>query len=426
MASLRWLRTYLPPILILLAGGGLFAVLVATRPEPPAQEEQESVWVVDAKAVSPRSQSPTLSLYGRLESPREATRAAAVAADVEEVAVREGHMVEKGALLVRLEAGDLRDQLAQRRADLAEIKARIAEAKAEHRADEAALEERKALVDLAKRAVDRAEKLAGRDLGSQAEVDAAREARRRAELELVRQRLQVENFPALLNRLEAQRKRVAAQVAQAQRDLSRTRVEAPFRARITGVEVSPGDRVRPGDALVSLYDPGALEVRATIPASDVGTVRRALEAGREIPAEVQVDGRTLRALLDRFGGRSPQEAGGVEALFRVRDEAPAELPLGRFAELTVEMPARKRVAAVPYSALYDHDRIYVVRDGRMVGMAVERVGQRAVSGGPNLALVRAPQLREGDRVVTTQLPTAMEGLRVRVQDSREPARAEVP
>lgn len=416
MKALHRLRPYLPPLLILLIGAGLFWVLVATRPEPPAKEEGEPAWVVDVRTVSPGPRAPTLSLYGRLESPRASTRTAAVEGDVEAVPAREGRVVAEEDLLVRLDSGDIEDDLAQRRADLAEIEATIDEARAQHRADRDSLEQQEALVELAGRAVDRAKQLAGRDMGSRAELDAAREARRQARLELIRQRLQVESFDARLEGLEAQRQRAAAQVAQAERDLERTRVEAPFRGRVTAVEVAPGDRVRPGDPLVGLYDSDALEVRATIPASQAEGVVRALEAERTVTAVVRVDGRELEAELDRLGGRSPENSGGVEALFRIRGEAPSDLALDRFAEVTVEMPERPGLVAVPYSALYDHDRLFVVREGRLVRLEVERAGQRAVADGPSLALVRSPDLRDGDRVVTTQLPRARDGLKVRVRE----------
>jgi RND family efflux transporter MFP subunit len=401
MESLRRLRTFLAPLLILAFGAAVFAALVTSRPEPPAQAGDERTWVVATTTVQPGPRAPTLTLYGELESPRDATLSAGVSADVEAVPAREGRSVARDAVLVRLDRRDLAATLAQRRADLEE-------AKVAHRADQRSLARHKELVALAERGVERAEKLAGREVGSQAELDAARQALEQARLSLLQVEQRVESFPARRQRLEAR-------VAQAERDLARTRVSAPFAGRITAVEVAPGDRVRPGDPLVSLYDPAHLEVRATIPAPDVAAVRAALEAGNPPTAVVSVDGRRLQAELDRLGGRSPQGVGGVEGLFRITEEAPANLPLGRFAEVAAELPPQPGLVAVPFAALYGRDRIYVVRDGRMEAITVERVGQRAMPGEPNRALVRSAELRAGDEVVTTQLPRAMDGLKVRIR-----------
>ena len=416
MTLLHRVKRFIAPMVIVAVGAAVFAALVLTRPQPPAQAGKEHTWVVETRTVEPGSRAPTLTLYGRLESPSEASLAAAIEADVAAVPAAEGMAVDDGELLVDLEEGDLEIALDQRQASLAEINAQISEARTQQQADQAALERQRELVDLAERGVKRAKKLAGREVGSQAELDAAREALAQQRLSVIQQRLEVQSFDARLERLQAQRDQAAARVAQARRDLARAEVRAPFAGRVTEVNVAAGDRVQPGDALVSLYDPSRLEVRATIPGPDVAAVRRALAAGRSPTAEVIVDGRRLRAVLDRLGGRSPQGVGGVEGLFRVTGQAPADLPLGRFAELIVELPAEPDVVAIPFAALYGRDRIYVVREGRMEALTVERVGQSANGNSPNLALVRAPGLRAGDRVVTTQLPRAMDGLKVRTQD----------
>ena len=405
MSLPAWLRQILPPFAILGAGAAVLAGLVLTRPEPPARTQEEPVWVVETQRVEPRALAPTVTLYGRLESPRAATLSAAVAAEVEAVPAREGRNVAAGEPLVKLDRRDLASTLAERRADLAE-------ARVNFEADRQALERQQTLVELAERGVARAERLADQSMGSQADLDAARQALQQARLARIQARQRVESAPARIGRLEAR-------VAQAERDLERTQVAAPFAGRVAGVEVAPGDRVRVGDPLVEVYDTSALEVRATIPGPQVAPVRRALAAEEPVTAEVRVDGRAFRARLDRCGGRSPQGASGVDGLFRILGPAPEGLPLGRFAELTVELPPRPGLVAVPFSALYDQRRVYVVRDGRLVGLGVERVGQQAVAGGPDRVLLRADGLRPGDRVVTTQLPNASEGLRVRAADGTD-------
>ncbi|HKJ70333.1 MAG TPA: biotin/lipoyl-binding protein [Gammaproteobacteria bacterium] len=419
MSLLARIRPLLPPLAVLAVGAAVLAVLVMSRPEPPAGGESEKAWVVDTRRVQPRAIAPTLTLYGRLESPSATTLSAAVAAEVQAVAVREGQSVSRGRTLVALDPRDLAAARDQRQADLAEAGARIEEARVGYRGDRDTLQRRRALVELARRGVDRAERLADRDVGSRAQLDAARQALEQARLALAQARQRVAGFPARLERLKAQRRRARARLGQAERDLARTRVKAPFDGRVTTVEVAPGDRTRVGDPLVALYDPAALEVRATIPASRVAPVRAALEAERAVTAEVRVDGRAFRARLDRLGGRSAEGAAGVDGLFRVQGPAPADLPLNRFAELTVELPPQPGVVAVPFSALYGRDRLYLVRDGRLHGIAVVRVGQRAVPDGPDQLLVRSPAIGAGERVLTTQLPNAAQGLSVRTGDGAE-------
>ena len=57
----------------------------------------------------------------------------------------------------------------------------------------------------------------------------------------------------------------------------------------------------------------------------------------------------------------------------------------------------------------------------MVGVKVERLGERPAGGrGGTRALVRSPELRSGDRVVVTQLPNALDGLKVTVMPDDAP------
>ena len=69
----------LVPVLILSAGVGAFTILRATKPEQPAAQVQERVWRVEVMEVQPRTLTPELTLYGRLESPNPFKAAASAA-----------------------------------------------------------------------------------------------------------------------------------------------------------------------------------------------------------------------------------------------------------------------------------------------------------------------------------------------------------
>jgi len=49
-------------------------------------------------------------------------------------------------------------------------------------------------------------------------------------------------------------------------------------------------------------------------------------------------------------------------------------------------------------------------------LQVERVGEQRGLDGSTRVLVRSPELQPGDKIVITQLPNAMDGLRVRVAE----------
>jgi multidrug efflux pump subunit AcrA (membrane-fusion protein) len=404
-------RLLLPMCILALALGGFFA-LRATRPATQPVPIQETAWRVDAMEVTPEPHVPQLLLYGTVEAPREANLSAAIAADVTEVLVAEGQRVEAGQPLVVLDDRDIALILEQRDADVAEIDALIDSEMGQYRSDLAALEREQAMLALDRKAVARAADLQQRKMGSQSLLE---EAQERQGLSFTERKRAVDDHPARLAQYHARLKRAEALRAQARLDLTRTRLTAPFAGRVAKVPVAPGDRVRVGDLLVQVYALGDLEVRAQIPFRYLPLVRDALEEGTTLTATGRVDGHELRTDLVRLGGEAVKGVGGVDALFRVRSGEQYVVP-GRLFPLVLDLPAQAQTVALPQSALYGLDRIYRLEQDRMVALEVERIGERRVPDGDEWVLVRSSELKPGDRVITTQLPNAITGLRVTVQD----------
>jgi HlyD family secretion protein len=112
----------------------------------------------------------------------------------------------------------------------------------------------------------------------------------------------------------------------------------------------------------------------------------------------------------------------VDGLFEVAAD-PAALRLGQMLTVKLARPARDGVVAVPFRAVYGGGRLYKLEAGRMVGVDVETLGARAAAAGEERLLVRSPQLKAGDLIVTTHMPNAIEGLRVETLDEGRMARA---
>ena len=90
------------------------------------------------------------------------------------------------------------------------------------------------------------------------------------------------------------------------------------------------------------------------------------------------------------------------------------------AEVSKQQGPRKESPqlSVPYSALYGSDSLYVMtEEGRMHRVPVEQVGEVLREGGYYDALVRSERLQQGDLIITTHLPNAIEGLKVAVAEA---------
>lgn len=405
------------PVLILLVGAGGLVALVNSKPQREALEAREKAWIVDVTTVEPGTVTPQLSLYGRVRSPRVANMSAAVDADVRSVDVLEGQYVEAGEAMVVLDDREAKLLRAQRAAEVADNQAQIENERQRHQNDIKALEREEMLLELSRREVKRAEKLARSKVGSESQIDQMRQAEQRQALAVDQRRFSINEHASRRAQLEARLERAKSLLLRAQLDLNRTRVLAPFAGRVSRVSVSPGDRVRIGDEIVTVYNTSEIEVRAQIPTRHVAKVRDSLTAGKTLEAKAMVDGRAVRAKLDRFTAEVERGGGGADAYFRVV-EGGQDLPLGRTVELMVDLPGVHGSVALPYEAVYGTNRVYRLDGDRMRTLVIERVGEQRDLDGSTRVLVRSPELASGDQIIVTQLPNAMDGLRIKVAEDQ--------
>ena len=232
---------------------------------------------------------------------------------------------------------------------------------------------------------------------------------------LSRQRRLVLDFAHRLASAEARVDRVLASLEEARVQLERTRVRAPFQGRVTRVAVAPGERVAPGTAVAEIYDDTTLQIRVQIPNVHLPVLQRALALGERPRAMADFGDRRATGALDRLVGAVGAGQSGVDGLVRLDlDGLPPDL--GRTVSLRITLPAQDNVVAVPVQAVYGQQRLFLIEDGRLTGIDVERVGAITGNDGEQRLLVRSDAFDEGTRILTSQLTNAVTGLRVRVED----------
>ena len=412
----RSLLTSLFALLLLSGAVMVFMALVATKPGATARPPRERTWTVTTRTVKPGPHQPTLRLYGRVESPRTAMLTAAMTADVIEVAVREGEDISQGETLLLLDPRDLKLELTERNADVIQLQAQIDSENTRYQSDQRALQHEQTLLALSQQARERATTLKKRKLGSDSDLDQAKQDVARQRLALNTRRQAIDDHPARLAQLQARLQRATALRDETALQLQRATVTAPFDGRIARVMVSPGSRVRGGEELLEVYDTSALEVRAQVPEGQVAALRQALANGQALLAEATLDNNPLTLQLVRLAGRVEPGRGGIEALFRLHQGKLAPR-LGRFIDLTLKLPAQPDTIAISGSALYGTHRLYRIDDQqRLQAVDVNRVGSISDTG-ETLFLVRSNKLVAGDRIVNTQLANAIEGLKVKPADN---------
>ena len=410
----RALRRALPPVLILALSIVGFMILRATGPEAPPPEAAERTWPVQGFRAEPGLHRPGILLNGRSASAQTASLRAAVEGEIEAVPARAGMRVEAGAELVRIDPREAQLLLTQREAERRELEGAVESEELRAGFDREALRRERQLLEIAERGLRRAQDLRQRDLGSEADVDAAREALERARLNVDSREQAVADAPMRLAQAEARLARARAAEDQAELDLERTTIRAPFDARIVEVDVAAGERARIGDPLLRLFALDDLEIRASIPEPLVPRLDALLDEGVPLPARAEVGGHTVEAELVRLEGETRPGEAGMRGIFEVTAGGRA-LPLNRFVELNLRLPEETDSLPVPFEALYGRDRVYRVKDGRMQSLQVERLGEFVTETGETMALIRHPDIADGDMLVATRLPNAVDGLRVEVE-----------
>ena len=384
--------------------------LVAFAPEPARRPIQRTAVPVASEEVALGRYSPELSLYGRVETPHAASLTALVSATVASLEAREGDRVDAGQVLVQLDETDSRLLLRRRRAELAEAEAELQTLLLAGEEDREVLAHQEQLHALAQDKVARHRQLRSQGTIAKETLNAVLQESHAQAIALSRQRNLVQGFEHRLVRAEAQRDRAAAAVAEAEAGLARCRIAAPFPGRITRIAVAPGELVSPGLAVAEIYDDTTLEIRVQIPTAHLPALRRALADDAPPTASIDFGAYRAEGSLVRLVGAVAEGQSGVDGLVRLNGNA-APPDLGRAVALRLELPPVGNVVAVPVQAVYGQRRLFLVVDGLLAGIDVDRLGETTV-GGQQRLLVRADALQPGARILVSQLSNAVTGLRV--------------
>ncbi len=404
------------PWLVLSLMGLVAAGLIATRSQTEPLVIQERAWRVAVVAAEPQTLAPRLTLYGRLESLWSSQLSAPVAAEVLGVVVSEGELVRRNQVLIRLDERDSRLRLQQRDAGVRDARARLESEQHRHATDRKVLEHERRLLKLQQAEVNRLRDLLRKQVGAQSALDNARQAVERQVIRVAQREQAIAEHPARQAQLEAALVRAGAVRDQARLELERCTMRAPFDGRVARMSTAPGHRTRIGEPLLTIYDTGAMVVRALIPERYLPKVRAAMAMGSPPGVRGELDGIVLNGRLRGLNGEVTAGSGGVSGLFDIQGDI-GVLRHGRFLRLDMILPAEHDVVVLPHEAVYGVDKIYIVdRESRMRPVRVERLGEMRGDDGSTRMLVRSSRLRPGVRIVVTHLPNAVDGLLVRVAE----------
>lgn len=377
------------PILVIAAAIAGAYVMYLNREQPQPVTPVRQAPFVRVTIAQPHAETVHVRTHGTVAPRTQSTLAAEVAGRVVQVApaCRDGGFFADGEILLRIESVDYRLALEQRTAEVAR----------------------------AKRAL----------LWEEAEADAAiRDWKSRSDEPpppLVAREPQLAEARALLRAAEAA-------LEQAQRDLARTEVAAPYAGRVRQQLVDVGAFVNRGEPLAQIYAVDFAEIRLPIPDEDLRFLELPLDArdGAEGPAvtiRVQFAGsmHSWSGQVVRTEGELDPRTRMVHVVAQVPDpygrndeQRSVPLAVGMFVEASIHGRTFEDIVAIPRSALRSGGTVHVVdAEDRLHSRTIELLRTER-----DRLLVRSG-LAAGDRVVVSTLEVATEGMLVRPAPVKE-------
>lgn len=341
------LKKYKLPGAILLAGTAVLAILVIAKPTPqpaPADDEPAHVKV----AVTPaRKQAASLAVtaHGTVAPRREIDMVAQVSGQIVHVepAFVDGGFFSDAQTLVKIDDRDYRNALLSAKARRAEAAQRLAEEEGRSR-------------------------VAAREWRDAGNADANELFLRKPQLAAARA-----NFAA-----------AEGDVAQAELDLERTTIRAPFDGRIRQTYADLGQYVTAGSRVATVYDSTVVEVRIPLTEQQAALIDLPLtSAGITQAPPVTITGRVAgevaqwEGVLARTDASVDAESRMYYAVVEVKDPfksrdagnqaGRAPLLPGLFVEAEIAGRQIDDVIVLPRAALFQHDKIATLDADNTVG-----------------------------------------------------------
>ncbi len=388
----------------------ILALLLATggaQSEGKAEIKPIPVSIIDAK---PNNIAPETVVYGRVENPNTTVLQASTLAYVKEVYVNEGQLVRRGELIVQLDPRDADVLVKQAHAAVMDAESLLNQLVAQQEADRINLRSQQELYELTKSKEARFEQLHHNGQLSITELEELKKQRLLQEIALNRQSLSVATQTSEMASAVARFENAQASHMQAQLNLERLSIKAPFDGRVTSLDAAIGRRVSAGQPVATVFDANSHQVRVSLSADVADDVHTAILTNQPVSAHALINSEWVELTFIEVSAEVRSGHAGTDILMSLPEEN--QVALGRALEVRVTLPIETDVIEVPVQSVYGDRIIYTVEKELLKAIAIEPRGSREDKDGNMLVLVKANGLQEGAPIVTSTLSRASSGTKV--------------
>ena len=380
-------KTILICLAILLVAGGVTAFIFLTEPTAsPSGATKETAMLVETVSVQRGTFQPTVVATGTVQPSRDITLSPRVSGEIVELArgFTPGGFVKKGEVLMQIDPADYRNSLQLRKSDLRQVAADL-------------------------------------------KIEQGRQDVARQDYELVEDMVSLDSKDLVLrepqlNAVKASLEAARAAVNQAELNLQRTTIRAPFDAQVLSRNANLGSQVAPGNDLGRLVGREEYWVVVTLPVSKIPYI--SLPKAQQQGSEVRIYDRKAWKKEQYRTGYVSQLVGALEDQTRLArllvsvpdplayqsDSLPA-LIINSFVDVNIRADSLSDVIRLSRDYLRENETVWVMNEEKLQIRAVDITFRDA-----KYAYI-AEGLQDEDRAVTTNLATVTEGAKLRTKSS---------
>jgi RND family efflux transporter MFP subunit len=427
-------------LIFLFIGAAGMRLLMSMRKPPQRQVSEVPGKLVRVVTVTPQDVPLTVRGFGVVRAKTEWSAVPEVSGLVVQLSpqVRTGLHVKKGELLFEIDPRPYRLAVQRIRAQITQLRKEIVFLKQQRENHQATLRIAKRNLTIADEELRRDEALVRKGTISARELDRRRQWRN----EFANAVQAVTNSLALVGpqveKTEAAIVVAQAQLAEAELQLHKTRLVAPFDGQVVSTTLALGEFVQAGREVVTLYDTAAVEIPIAVPLDDLRwlptlspeTLRRAYRdpnssASLLPPATVHWHGGdedyTWQGRVVRWEAGLDEKTRTLTLVVEVRNPwgsfvAGQHPPLqpGMFCEVQIRGTTVPDAVVIPRIALRDNQTVFLAHDG-----VLEIRPVRVLRLLREQAIITAG-LRRGDKVVISPLSTPVAGMKLRLLEAEPP------
>lgn len=223
-----------------------------------------------------------------------------------------------------------------------------------------------------------------------------------------------------LKQAEALLEVAKAQVSSAEKKLNKTEIVAPYAGRIQSVNIDLGTTIIPGQPVGALYTSSEIEVTLAVKDNDLQFLSIPMDGRKLDPSE-----QALVEIRSFYKGKNQTWIGRLErvdgvidpvtrminliAVFKndfIETDKP-NLPIGLFVEAHIDGIILKDIYSIPVNAISENNEVYIVNnDNELV------LRQLSILKKYSDFVIVKDGLKAGERIVTSKLSTASNGIKV--------------